>query len=306
MASLQNGITAAISSTLLKGRPVIYTRCVVVGISSLLILIASLGTANVIPNWGNVIDVRRNLPCQHLHTSTCLHICRYPPKPVPSLLPTCSWPRSPPICLQLFLLANMMCSTSAFPLMLGLSERLHKVYGGFSMLASCFVSFVCTSVFGVAYAKDNGLSYSNADYSVTTVVWQDGASLASNINRGMYYTWLKNLYNYKYFLVGGRRVVRVWARGATAAGRGIECPVPPAPAAWPGPWKSLPSWELGWECAMPCSRFRRPAAGLGGRFHCHAPLDDCGQLGVEQGARRAGDRDLGLHLCCRQPAPARV
>jgi hypothetical protein len=46
--------------------------------------------------------------------------------------------------LELFLMANLLCCTSAFPVLFGLSERLHPLYGGASFLASCLFSIVCT------------------------------------------------------------------------------------------------------------------------------------------------------------------
>jgi hypothetical protein len=46
--------------------------------------------------------------------------------------------------LELFLLTNMLCSTSAFPVLMGLSERMHGYYGGASFLFSCLFSIFCT------------------------------------------------------------------------------------------------------------------------------------------------------------------
>ncbi len=46
---------------------------------------------------------------------------------------------------QLFLLANMICCTSAIPVLSGLSERLHRFIGGASMIFSCIFPIFCTS-----------------------------------------------------------------------------------------------------------------------------------------------------------------
>jgi hypothetical protein len=47
--------------------------------------------------------------------------------------------------LQLFLIANMVCCTSAIPVLLGLVSRLHRFVGGASMVFSCLLSILLTS-----------------------------------------------------------------------------------------------------------------------------------------------------------------
>ena len=39
----------------------------------------------------------------------------------------------------------MLCCTSAIPVLLGLSEKLHPLLGGASLVFSCLFSFFCTS-----------------------------------------------------------------------------------------------------------------------------------------------------------------
>lgn len=96
--SLQNGLTAAISSHFLKGRPVAWTKVAVVLINVPLIVLGALPKS--------VVDLK---------------------------------------VLDLFLLANMLCCTSAIPVLSGLSARLHNLIGGGSVVFAGLFSIFCTS-----------------------------------------------------------------------------------------------------------------------------------------------------------------
>lgn len=129
--SMQNGLTAALSSHFLKDYPLVYTRLAVVGINIPIMVVATRGYT----------------------------------------------------ILQLFLLGNMLCSTSSFPVLVGLSETLHPYYGGGGMLIACALSFAMVSIYGVSDQ------------------WNDALSSSQNISQGMNYTWLGNFYSWQYFLI---------------------------------------------------------------------------------------------------------
>eukprot|EP01025_Chloroclados_australasicus_P003530 TRINITY_DN1083_c1_g1_i7.p1 TRINITY_DN1083_c1_g1~~TRINITY_DN1083_c1_g1_i7.p1 ORF type:complete len:530 (-),score=37.94 TRINITY_DN1083_c1_g1_i7:2593-4182(-) len=78
--------------------------------------------------------------------------------------------------LELFLLTNMLCSTSALPILLGVVEgRLEKYINELTVLGACIFSVFSVCTLGII-EKD-----SFAD--------------------GMYHAWIGNNYNWKYFLV---------------------------------------------------------------------------------------------------------
>jgi hypothetical protein len=105
--SLQNGLTAGISSHLLKGRPVSWTKLAVLIINVPLIVLGARPGG---------LDLK---------------------------------------VLDLFLLANMICCTSAIPVLSGLFEFLHPFIGGASMIFACVFSIFCTSWYGVDYYYSN-------------------------------------------------------------------------------------------------------------------------------------------------------
>ncbi|KAL6785524.1 hypothetical protein ACKKBF_B00635 [Auxenochlorella protothecoides x Auxenochlorella symbiontica] len=129
--SMQNGLTAAISSHFLRGLPLYWARLAVLVINIPIMVVATKGYT----------------------------------------------------VLQLFLLTNMLCATTAGPVLLGLVERLHPVYGGASLLFTSIFTIFLTSVYGINFA------------------WVDGASRSHNIAEGMHYTWIGNNYDYRFFLV---------------------------------------------------------------------------------------------------------
>ncbi|KAK2079580.1 hypothetical protein QBZ16_001975 [Prototheca wickerhamii] len=85
--------------------------------------------------------------------------------------------------LELFLLANILCSTTALPLLAGLIERLHPVYGGGAFIFSSIFTMFLTSVYGISFQ------------------WNDALSSAKNISNGMHYTFIGNNYDYRVFLM---------------------------------------------------------------------------------------------------------
>ncbi|PSC73100.1 na+ solute symporter isoform B [Micractinium conductrix] len=98
--------------------------------------------------------------------------------------------------LDLFLLANMLCCTSAIPVLLGLSEKLHPLLGGASLVFSCLFSFFCTSLYGVDYFYNN----------FTTIQANDAAGCAfkyqvKDFGNAMKYTWMGNGYSWDFFLI---------------------------------------------------------------------------------------------------------
>lgn len=85
--------------------------------------------------------------------------------------------------LQLFLLANMLCSTAGMPVLIGLIDPLHPYVGGGSFIFSCVTTIILTSIFGCA------------DH------WDSTLSSSQNVSDGMHFTWMGNNYNWKYLLV---------------------------------------------------------------------------------------------------------
>jgi hypothetical protein len=157
----QNGLGAAISSHFLKGRSMGWTRVAVLVINVPLIVLgarpghldlkvldvsaapdcllsarlrASHSMANLLLCcWAGLGGWRRRGRCWFRHTPAVVvwwHLCEL------VFLP------GPP---QLFLLANMICCTSAIPVLIGLSSRLHHLIGGASMVFSCILSIFLTS-----------------------------------------------------------------------------------------------------------------------------------------------------------------
>lgn len=149
--SLQNGLTAGISSHLLKGRPVSWTKLAVLIINVPLIVLGALGTTQKSDGTGTILDLK---------------------------------------VLDLFLLANMICCTSAVPVLSGLFEVLHPFIGGASMIFSCVFSIFCTSWYGVDYF------YRNFDTISLTTKYT-----SRNFNDAMGYTWMGNAYAWDFFLV---------------------------------------------------------------------------------------------------------
>ncbi|KAI7843654.1 hypothetical protein COHA_002556 [Chlorella ohadii] len=174
--SLQNGLTAGISSHLLKGRPVSWTKLAVLIINVPLIVLGARPGG---------LDLK---------------------------------------VLDLFLLANMICCTSAIPVLSGLAECLHRFIGGASMIFSCVFPIFCTSWYGVDYFYRNWDTIRVAaayGYDCTTVPVvtpdmsaEDAAAAQSYIDTcsgakyqtdsfgsAMNYTWMGNGYAWDFFLV---------------------------------------------------------------------------------------------------------
>lgn len=95
--SMQNGLTAAISTHFLRGLHLYWTRLAVLLINVPIMVVATKGYT----------------------------------------------------VLQLFLLTNMLCATTAFPVLLGLVERLQPYYGGGSLLFTSIFTIFLTSGAGV-------------------------------------------------------------------------------------------------------------------------------------------------------------
>lgn len=85
--------------------------------------------------------------------------------------------------LNLFLLTNMLCSTSALPLISALvtPAPVAQHITGEGMLASCLLAMLSVSIYGVA------------------VNWSPDQSSAANIGSGLHYTWVGNGYDWRYF-----------------------------------------------------------------------------------------------------------
>jgi hypothetical protein len=102
-----------------------------------------------------------------------------------------------PSTLQIFLITNMVCCTSAIPVLLGLWDVLEPYYGGVSMLASCLISFICTSARGIAECKDSEVVYDAYTYTYSC----DDTNGGSSFKSGMTFAWYRNGYQWDYFLV---------------------------------------------------------------------------------------------------------
>ena len=85
--------------------------------------------------------------------------------------------------LNLFLLTNMLCSTSALPLISALitPHAIAQHITGETMLASCLLAMLSVSTYGI----------------VTN--WSPDQSAAANLGSGMQYTWVGNGYDWRYF-----------------------------------------------------------------------------------------------------------
>lgn len=132
--------------------------------------------------------------------------------------------------LELFLLANMICCTSAIPVLAGLVSRLHRLVGGASMVLSCWLSIFLTSVYGVNYYYSQwdtirlGAAYGCdclALAPVTPAMTEDEAAAAQtcidtcagsdyapaakyqskDFGSAMNYTWMGNGYAWDFFLI---------------------------------------------------------------------------------------------------------
>lgn len=82
--------------------------------------------------------------------------------------------------LKLFLVSNMLCTTSALPVALGLVESLHQIYTGDMMVYSCIFSILATSSYGIHE------------------MW-DSNDVSGSIQRGFKMTWYDNAYDWHYF-----------------------------------------------------------------------------------------------------------
>lgn len=112
--------------------------------------------------------------------------------------------------LQLFLLANMLCSTSALPVMSGLFSCLHDHIGGASMILSGLMAAVYTSAFGVSwfFGHYEEIRPCPCAPGVDEGCPQDlvcnpyeAYNYADDFSSGMRYTWLGNNYAWRFFLV---------------------------------------------------------------------------------------------------------
>lgn len=101
--------------------------------------------------------------------------------------------------IQLFLITNLLSCCSAIPVLLGLSNRLHKYVGGGSFIFSCLFSIFCLCAFGVSYFNSNFTMEKYPDgyfidfYGHNYTIGSFGAA--------MYYTWIGNDYKWQFFLV---------------------------------------------------------------------------------------------------------
>lgn len=129
--SVQNGLTACISSTFFKDRPLWVTRLIVVFCNVPVMVIATKGYT----------------------------------------------------ILELFLIANLICATTAVPLVMGLLPFLRRWFGGAGLIFSTLVAIMSTSVYGVSHN------------------WNDDLSRSENISKGMRYAWMENNYSWQIFLI---------------------------------------------------------------------------------------------------------
>lgn len=169
---LQNGLAAGLASIdVLKGRSLLWTRVVLLLINVPLITLgarpngldlkvlevrqeaggrsreagrlAGRDGRQCIVGWACEGIVKRmqlgdSAPPPFLSCASTPPLTPWPPDLPPFLLPS-------PMPPQLFLIANMVCCTSAIPVLLGLVSRLHRFVGGASMVFSCLLSILLTS-----------------------------------------------------------------------------------------------------------------------------------------------------------------
>lgn len=112
--------------------------------------------------------------------------------------------------LELFLIANMVCCTSAIPVLLGLVSRLHRFVGGASMVFSCLLSILLTSVYGCQYyySQWDPIRLNAAfgcDCQALTPDCEEtciGSKYQQkNFESAMNYTWMGNGYAWDFFLI---------------------------------------------------------------------------------------------------------
>lgn len=173
--SAQNGITAGISSHLLKGKPLKWTRLVVLIIN---IPIMILGARAVELNLSIV---------------------------------------------EVYVIAATMAMTTVLPVLMGVSTKLYHLLGGVSMMFSCVLSFILTSVYGVDYyyrnfdsirltaafgcdciavsSPDAQVGMSEADLACLNDTCPTAKLQERNLNWGMRFTWALNNYAWDIFLV---------------------------------------------------------------------------------------------------------
>lgn len=111
--------------------------------------------------------------------------------------------------LQLFLMANILACCGAFPVLFGLSDRLHPYFGGVSFVFSTLFPILCVCIYGANYYFSNfpvlnGLLILSDPTNSAPYIVQDynghtynGASLSD----ALFYTWIGNNYGWQFFLV---------------------------------------------------------------------------------------------------------
>ena len=95
--------------------------------------------------------------------------------------------------LQLFLIANILACCVALPVLAGLFDSLHNIFGSASFLFSSLFPIFCVSLFGV--------NYYNNEFPVDWTDFTGKLYRAGNFNDAMFYTWIGNGYAWQFFLV---------------------------------------------------------------------------------------------------------
>lgn len=101
--------------------------------------------------------------------------------------------------MSLFLIANMVCCTGCIPLLLGLSNRLQPLFGGFSLFLSWAAGFLSPSLYAIF--KDcwqSDLVWDPVNFVYDCVPNGTGQGSA---DAGMAFAWYLNGYRWEYFML---------------------------------------------------------------------------------------------------------